>query len=103
MLNLTATEGIDSLGVGSINEVTARLVERVKELEAALLVHLPEPEFPPLVADAHPTEADGRDMQTSEWGELAVTAKFCLRSRRRCEGHCAIGRGARVRASLEGW
>ncbi len=62
--------------VRGIDEVAARLVERVEELEAALLAHCAHAEFLPLVTDAHRAECERRDVHARKWAELAVVAEL---------------------------
>lgn len=60
---------------GRIDEVPARVVIRIKELERRLLVHRAH-ETVPLVADAHRAEAQRRDVNASVWAQLAVPTEL---------------------------
>ena len=62
-----------------IDEVPARLVERVQQLEAACLVHYAEADLVPLVPDAHRPKAQRRHVYAREGSELAVPTQPRLR------------------------
>lgn len=64
--------------VRRVDEVTAGLVERIEQLQRALLVHLSETKLVPLVSDAHASKAQRRHMDTSKRGELAGAAELGL-------------------------
>ena len=81
--NFTERERV--LVVRSVNEVSARIVERIEQLEAIFFVHCTHANVSPLVANAHGTEAYWRNVQPCERGELAMTAELGWRWRRGCE------------------
>ena len=50
--------------------------KRIKELEGAFLIHRSHAIFMPLVPDAHRPQLDGRDANTREGGQGAITSKL---------------------------
>ena len=58
----------------SVDEVTACLVESIKQLEARLFVHGAHDALP-LVSDAHGTETQRGDVETRIRGQWAVAAQ----------------------------
>ena len=76
-----------SLAVGGVDKVATGFVERVEQLEAALLVHGAHTQVRPLVADAHGSELDGRNMNAGTRGKGSVAAELGLGRRRWYERH----------------
>ena len=62
--------------VRGVDEVPARVVERVQQLEARRLVHHAHTVLTPLVADAHASEADRRDVNPRLVAEAAVATEL---------------------------
>ena len=60
------------LVIGGVDEISASLVECIKELERGCLVHAAHAEFFPLVTDAHGTELQRRDMDAGIGGQGAI-------------------------------
>ena len=68
--------GLVLVVVRGVDEVAPGVVEGVEEREARLLVHRAHAELLPLVADAHRSEAERRDVHSCEGCELAVEAEL---------------------------
>ena len=67
-----ASKKCDILAVGGVDEVTTALVKGVEELEARLFVHAAHAFICPLITNAHCSEHEGRDIDTSERRKNAV-------------------------------
>lgn len=69
------TKDSHSLGVSGINEITAQLEVLVQELEAILLVHTSNSNILPLLANAHPSKSDRRDMDACLSPKATIVAQ----------------------------
>lgn len=67
---------INLLVVSSVNEISAGVVEGIKELEALLFIHCSHSDLVPFITNVHGTEADGRNMDAGERGKLSVVSKL---------------------------
>ena len=67
---------MNSLIVGCIDEVSAGLIESVKQLEARFLIHSSHPLLVPFVTNAHGAELDRGNMDTCPRCKLSVPTKF---------------------------
>ena len=77
--------GLVLVVVRGVDEVSAGFIERVKELEARLLVHRSHARaLRPLVSNAHRPEADGRDVDAGCRREQTVATELGLRLGRWC-------------------
>lgn len=80
------------LPVRRIDPIPSHFKVRIKHLEATLLIHCAHTLVFPLIPKAHPTKADGGDMDTSEVTEPAVDTEFGLGSGEGCEKRCHFSR-----------
>lgn len=67
-----------ALSIGSVDKVPACVKERIKELEAALLVHRAHAVLLPLVTDAHGTELYRGDMDACERRKRTMPSELGL-------------------------
>ena len=74
-----------TLLIRSVNEVATGLEVGVEKLERGLLVHGTHADFALLVANAHSTEHNGRDMDSRTRCELTVVAETGRRLGSGCE------------------
>jgi hypothetical protein len=88
----TSKENRDLLETGGIDNVASSFPEGVEELEAHLLVHFTHTNLGPGgLSNAHPTELEGRDMDTSALGELTEVTETGLGGFGGDEaGHCCF-------------
>ena len=86
-LRIITCGGEYSLGVSSIDEISAGLKICIEELEAPIFIHSTHAGIP-FVANVHGTKNDGRRMNGCIRGELAMTAEFSQGFGGLCKPRC---------------